>query len=107
MDDPRVAARLSAGGSDGVWPLCPHCPRLAHTGRRVAGVGGPTEDGKERRLDAELDAIWLHCHRYRTVGLTKPGEPSFDFACPHPPWLDGRRLRPVDEPNEGQTSFRL
>jgi len=102
VDDPRVSARLSAGDSDGgVWPLCPHCPRVAHTGRGVAGVGGREEDGKERRMDAELEAIWLHCHRYRTVGLTKPGEPSFDFECPHPPWLDGRRLRPVDEPNEG------
>ena len=108
VDDPRVAARLSAsvgfdGCGDGVCPPpCAHCPRVAHTGRRVAGVGGREEGGKERRLDAELEAIWLHCHRYRTVGEPgRPGEPSFDFACPHPTWLEGRRLRPVDEPNEG------
>ena len=114
VDDPRVAAQLSASGgfdgcSDGVCrPPCAHCPRVAHTGRRVAGVGGREEGGNERRLDAELEAIWLHCHRYRTVGEPgRPGEPSFDFKCPHPPWLEGRRLRPVDEPNEGSTSFRL
>ena len=101
VDDPRVAAGVSYGRGDGVWPLCAHCPRVAHTGRRVAGAGGREEDGEERRMDAELEAIWLHCHRYRTVGPTEPGEPSFDFVCPHPPWLDRRRLRPVDAPNEG------
>lgn len=101
VDDPRVAG-VSRGRGDGVWPPCAHCPRVAHTGRRLAGVGGREEDGEERRMDAELEAIWLHCHRYRTVGPTEPGEPSFDFVCPHPPWLDRRRLRPVDAPNEGQ-----
>ena len=101
VDDPRVAAGVLDGRVDGVWPLCAHCPRVAHTGRRVAGAGGREEDGEERRMDAELEAIWLHCHRYRTVGPTEPGTPSFDFVCPHPPWLDRRRLRPVDAPNEG------
>ena len=87
VDDPRVAAQLSASGgfdgcSDGVCrPPCAHCPRVAHTGRRVAGVGGREEGGNERRMDAELEAIWLHCHRYRTVGEPgRPGEPSLTLS---------------------------
>ena len=105
MDDPRVSARLSAGDSDGgVWPLCPHCPRVAHTGRGVAGVGGRGEQEEEDGRRARGDLAALSPVRDRR-GAGRPGEPSFDFACPHPPWLDGRRLRPVDEPNEVRRRF--
>ena len=93
MDDPRVSDSLRLV-SDNVrhenvdprWPLCAHCPAVAHRG---GGAGG-------RVLDAELDAIWLHCHRYRTIG-TDAGELNFDFTCPHPPWLAGRTLRPLGD----------
>ena len=93
MDDPRVSDSLRLV-SDNVrhehvdprWPLCAHCPAVAHRG---GGAGG-------RVLDAELDAIWLHCHRYRTIG-TDAGELNFDFTCPHPPWLAGRTLQPLGD----------
>ena len=65
MDDPRVTDSLRLvsdnvrhGHVDPRWPLCAHCPAVAHRG---GGAGG-------RVLDAELDAIYLHCHRYRTIG---------------------------------------
>ena len=103
VDDPRVAAQLSASGgfdgcSDGVCrPPCAHCPRVARDVRRGSGRG--EEGGNERRLDAELEAIWLHCHRYRTVG---PGasEPSFDSVRTRRG--KGPAASTVDEPNEGR-----
>ena len=93
MDDPRVSDSLGPV-SDNVrhdhvdprWPLCAHCPAVAHRGGGLEG----------RVLDAELDAIWLHCHRYRTIGTDDAGDLNFDFTCPHPPWLAGRTLRPLD-----------
>jgi len=94
MDDPRVTDSLRPvsdnvrhGHVDPRWPLCAHCPAVAHRGGGAVG----------RVLDAELDAIYLHCHRYRTIGTDDVGDLNFDFTCPHPPWLAGRTLRPLGD----------
>ena len=47
------------------WPLCAHCPKVAHS-------GGEGEKGHD------LEAIWLHCSRYEG--------PGWSFRCPDPPW---------------------
>jgi 23S rRNA-/tRNA-specific pseudouridylate synthase len=60
--DDAEAAEKAAGR----WPLCAHCPRMAHR-------GGEAGD------DPDLEAIWLHCARYSGRG--------WRFRCPDPPWL--------------------
>ena len=62
------AAEMTAEEMDAAksaWPLCAHCPKVAHS-------GGDGEKGHD------LEAIWLHCSRYEG--------PGWSFRCPDPPW---------------------
>ena len=61
--DDAEAAEKAAGR----WPLCAHCPLMAHRG------------GEAGDDDLDLEAIWLHCARYSGRG--------WRFRCPDPPWL--------------------
>ena len=52
------AAEMTAEEMDAAksaWPLCAHCPKVAHS-------GGDGEKGHD------LEAIWLHCSRYEDPG---------------------------------------
>jgi len=74
------------------WPLCPHCPMMAH-GANDAAEGDAGGSGARAE---DLERLYLHCAEYR-------GE-AWAFACPMPSWVpediaDEAALRCLDDAN--------
>ena len=72
------------------WPLCPHCPMMAH-GANDAAEGDAGGSGARAE---DLERLYLHCAEYR-------GD-AWAFACPMPSWVpediaDEAALRCLDD----------
>ena len=57
------------------WPLCPHCPMMAH-GANDAAEGDAGGSGARAE---DLERLYLHCAEYRGA--------TWAFACPTPSWV--------------------
>ena len=86
---PEAEAETNAE-TESEWPLCPHCPMMAH-GANDAAEGDAGGSGARAE---DLERLYLHCAEYR-------GE-AWAFACPMPSWVpediaDEAALRCLDD----------
>jgi 23S rRNA-/tRNA-specific pseudouridylate synthase len=73
----RFAKRLGCRKKEEAssWPLCPHCPMMAH-GANDAAEGDAGGSGARAE---DLERLYLHCAEYRGA--------TWAFACPTPSWV--------------------
>ena len=73
------------------WPLCPHCPMMAHGANDFGEEVGCEEktrkntnadesSGSQTRVE-DLERLFLHCAKY--------DGPSWSFQAPNPDWVPG------------------
>ena len=88
--NPPVFPAAETNAPESEWPLCPHCPMMAH-GANDAAEGDAGGSGARAE---DLERLYLHCAEYR-------GD-VWAFACPMPSWVpediaDEAALRCLDD----------
>jgi 23S rRNA-/tRNA-specific pseudouridylate synthase len=73
--NPPVFPAAETNAPESEWPLCPHCPMMAH-GANDAAEGDAGGSGARAE---DLERLYLHCAEYR-------GD-AWAFACPMPSWV--------------------
>ena len=86
----NVSPEVETNAPEREWPLCPHCPMMAH-GANDAAEGDAGGSGARAE---DLERLYLHCAEYR-------GD-VWAFACPMPSWVpediaDEAALRCLDD----------